>query len=202
LAELFLKNGNHVFGVEPNQEMREAGEWLLRNYGHFTSVDATAEATTLAVDSVDFAVAGQAFHWFDRERARAEFARILRPGGWVVLLWNDRRVGSTPFLVAYEQLLQTYGTDYRTVNHKRIDDQVIGSFFGPGRFRSKTFDNRQIFDRDGLRGRLFSSSYTPEPGHPSYEPMLDELDRIFDRHQVDGQVVFQYETVVYYGQLA
>ncbi len=201
LAELFLKHGNQVFGVEPNPEMRQAGERLLRHYPRFTSIDATAEATTLAASSVDFVVAGQSFHWFDRARARAEFARILRREGWVVLLWNDRRVASTPFLTAYEQLLQRYGTDYRAVDHKRIDAGVIGSFFGAGRFRSKRFDNQQIFDREGLRGRLQSSSYTPEPGHPSYEPMLDELHCIFDTYQVDGRVVFEYDTVVYYGQL-
>src|SRR5689334_15561560 len=83
LAELFLTNGNRVVGVEPNREMRAAGERLLANAPGFTSVDGTAEATTLAAGSVDFVTAGQAFHWFDRALARVEFARILKPEGWV-----------------------------------------------------------------------------------------------------------------------
>jgi SAM-dependent methyltransferase len=202
LSELFLKNGNRVFGVEPNREMRAAGERLLGEYAAFTSVDGTAEATTLPHHSCDFVTAGQAFHWFDRGRARAEFARILRPGGWVVLVWNDRRLGTTPFLEAYERLLQSYALDYAAVNHKQIDDAVIGAFFAPGSFKVATFENRQVFGFDGLKGRLLSSSYTPEPSHPNYTPMLDELRAIFAAHQAGGTVAFDYDTLVYYGRLA
>ncbi len=86
LSRLFLKNGNRVFGVEPNREMREAGERLLGGYASFTSVPGTAEATTLRNGSVDLVTAGQAFHWFQAEETRREFARVLRPGGWAVLI--------------------------------------------------------------------------------------------------------------------
>lgn len=91
-SRLFLDFGCRVFGVEPNPDMRAAGERVLSAYPRFTSLDGSAEATGLAVGSVDFAAAGQAFHWFDPPRARDEFARILRPGGWVVLAWNERRL--------------------------------------------------------------------------------------------------------------
>jgi SAM-dependent methyltransferase len=201
LAELFLKHGNQVFAVEPNREMREAGERLLGHYVNFTSIDGSAEATTLGDRSVDFITAGQAFHWFDRARARAELARILRPRGWVVLVWNERRIGSTPFLEAYERLLRSYSAEYETLNHRQIDQGVISSFFKPGSFRLRSYENRQIFDFDGLRGRLLSSSYTPEASHPSYQPMLDELREIFEAHQSGGAISFEYDTNVYYGQL-
>ena len=62
MTELFLKFGNRVFGVEPNAEMRVAGERLLAKYPSFRSVNATAEATALPNESVDLIVAGQAFH--------------------------------------------------------------------------------------------------------------------------------------------
>ena len=201
LAELFLKNGYRVLGVEPNREMRQAGERMLGDYQQYTSVDGTAEATTLADKSVDAITAGQAFHWFDREKARAEFARILRPGGWVALVWNERRVDSTPFLAAYEQLLRTYSREYETLNHRQVDQQMIAAFFKAGTFSSQTFENRQIFDFEGVTGRLLSSSYTPEPGQSTYQPMLDDLAAIVRAHQVDGSVSFEYDTNVYYGQL-
>src|SRR5437773_2428243 len=105
LSELFLKNGNRVFGIEPNAPMRGAGEKLLERHSKFTSIEGSAEATTLPDDSVDFVVAGQAFHWFDQKLARDEFSRILKPSFWVVLIWNERRTDSTPFLRAYEQML-------------------------------------------------------------------------------------------------
>ena len=201
LTELFLKNGNRVWGVEPNREMRAAGERLLAGVPGFTSVDGTAEATTLAAGSVDFVTAGQAFHWFDRALARAEFARILKPEGWVVLVWNDRRMASSPFLVGYEQLLATYGTDYPHVSHKQIEPVTIGSFFAPGTWHVQRFENTQMFDFDGLKGRLLSSSYTPEPTQPGYQPMLDALGTLFATHQRDGRVAFEYDTTVYYGRL-
>jgi len=200
-TRMLLKNGNRVYGVEPNSDMRKAGEEFLRAYPRFTSVAGTAETTTLDDHSVDFVTAAQAAHWFDREKARREFIRICRPGGWTVLLWNERRTGSTPFLRGYEQLLLDYGTDYQDVRHERTTEQ-IETFFAPSPFQFRTFEYQQEFDYAALEGRLLSSSYTPQPGETRYAPMLRELRRIFDAHQVDGRVAFEYDTRVYYGQLA
>ncbi|HEX8290564.1 MAG TPA: class I SAM-dependent methyltransferase [Pyrinomonadaceae bacterium] len=201
LSELFLKNGNRVYGVEPNREMREAGERLLSAYTNFVSVDGRAEATTLDDASVDFVTAGQAFHWFDPPRARREFMRILRPGGRVVLVWNDRRTSGTPFLEDYERLLLEYGTDYREVSVKYAEESMLAALYGPGEVRTETFDNEQVFDFDGLRGRLTSSSYAPEPGRPNFEPMMRELEALFRRHERAGRVVVAYDTKVFYGRL-
>jgi SAM-dependent methyltransferase len=201
LAEVFLRNGNVVYGIEPNREMREAGERLLSGYPNFHSLEATAEATTLPVQGVDFVTAGQAFHWFQPAEARSEFRRILKLGGWVVLTWNFRQIDTTPFLRAYEQLLNTYGTDYAEVHHRgNATEDGIKQFYGSAP-RLASFPNSQSFDLEGLRGRLLSSSYTPEPGHPAHEPMLQALKAIFDEHQEDGRVAFEYETRLYYGQL-
>ena len=201
LSVLLLKLGSHVFGVEPNREMREAGERLLADYPNFTSVAASAEDTTLPDNSIDIITASQAFHWFDRAKAKEEFLRILKPDGWVALIWNDRQTTTTPFLVEYEHLLQTYATDYKVVNHKELDPSAIGSFFAPGGFNLKTFENRQLFDFQSLKGRLLSSSYVPEEGHPNHEIILRKLREIFDMHNADGRVAFEYETVVYYRRL-
>jgi ubiquinone/menaquinone biosynthesis C-methylase UbiE len=201
LTELFLQNGNHVFAVEPNREMREAGERLLQPYPNFQSVDGRAEATTLAERSVDFVTAGQAFHWFDLEPTRAEFQRILKPKGWVVLIWNERDTTSTPFLRAYEQLLEDYATDYAQVNHKNVDEKMLEDFYGTSAFKLKKFNNQQAFDYEGLKGRLLSSSYTPEVGHPQHALLLAELHKIFQAHQVNGRVAFDYKTLMYYGRL-
>jgi SAM-dependent methyltransferase len=201
LSELFLKNGNRVYGVEPNREMREAGEGFLAAYPNFTSVDGRAEATTLDGASVDFVTAGQAFHWFDPPRARREFMRIIRPGGWVVLVWNDRRTAGTPFLEEYERLLLEYGTDYKEVSVKYAEESMLAALFGPSEMRARSFDNEQVFDFDGLRGRLTSASYTPQPGHPDFDPLMRDLEALFRRHEREGRVVVAYDTKVFYGQL-
>jgi SAM-dependent methyltransferase len=201
LSRLFLDHGNRVFGVEPNREMRKAAEELFADNALFTSVAGSAEETTLTTRSVELVAAGQAFHWFDPQRSRAEFERILEPGGWATLIWNDRRKDSTPFLRAYEELLRTWATDYREVDHTRIGQAEIESFFGPGGLVTASFDNHQSFDFEGLRGRLLSSSYTPAAGHPSHEPMLETLGTIFDTHQLDGQVTIEYDTRLYLYQM-
>lgn len=200
LAQLLLAAGARVFGVEPNREMREAAERLLRDEVGFTSVDGTAEATTLPDGSVDLVTAAQAFHWFDPPAARAEFRRILRPGGFVVLIWNDRRVDTTPFLAGYEELLHRFSGDYAEVNHKQVDDAALRRFFG-GDYDSASFENRQRFDYAGLQGRLLSSSYAPEAGDPRHAPMLAALRELFDAQQQDGAVSFDYDTRVFAGRL-
>jgi SAM-dependent methyltransferase len=204
LTRVFLEAGYQVYGVEPNAEMRVAGEEQLRGAAGFVSVNGTAEATTLPDQSVDLVTAGQAFHWFDRAKAKAEARRILRgrPGGWVALIWNERRVGATPFLAAYEQLLRHYATDYQKVDHRQITAEVLEEFFAPNSLVSRKFENRQVFDFAGVRGRLLSSSYAPPVGHPQHEPMMRELARIFQEHQNMGQVVFEYDTALYAGRLS
>jgi SAM-dependent methyltransferase len=199
-TRLLLENGNTVFGVEPNAEMRQAGERLLAAFPKFTSIAGTAEATTLAGQSVDFVTAAQAAHWFDRARSRREFVRILKPSGWLVLLWNERVTDSTKFLRDYEQLLLSYGTDYQDIRHEHTTD-AVNEFFDPAPFQKRVFDLRQEFDYSGIEGRLLSSSYAPGPEHPQHAPMLKELRRIFDACAVNGRAAFDYKTRVYFGRL-
>jgi SAM-dependent methyltransferase len=200
LSDLFLRNGNPVLGIEPNASMRIMGEGLLKDFENFASVDGTAEATTLKPSSVDFITAGQAFHWFDRGKTKREFARILKPEGWVVLIWNERRLDSTPFLRDYENLLLRYGTDYNDVRHENVAGE-IADFFAPEAFQLRNLENFQHFDFEALKGRVCSASYTPEPGHPNFEPMLSELEKIFSENNSQGIVTFEYDTRVYYGHL-
>ncbi|MDB6006935.1 MAG: SAM-dependent methyltransferase [Prosthecobacter sp.] len=198
-AELFLRAGNAVHAVEPNREMREAAERLLVNYPNFHSINASAQATTLPNHSVDFIVAAQAFHWFNTPETRAEFSRILKPGGHVVLIWNERKLDSTPFLQAFEQLLLTFGTDYTAIRHENVNTAALDSFFS-GAYATHSFANEQRFDFEGLKGRLLSSSYAPAAGQPRHDEMIAELRRIFDAYETSGQVCFEYDTRVHVGR--
>ena len=200
LTELLLKNGNRVFAIEPNEAMRVFAEETLKDYQQFESVDGSAEATALPDDSVDIVIAAQAFHWFDREKTKREFRRILKPKGWVALIWNERRLDSTPFLRAYEDLLLQYGTDYHEVRHENVAGK-LAEFFAPHEFKLVNLDNFQYFNLAGFQGRVASASYTPEPGHPNFEALEAGLQRIFDEHNRDGTVTFEYDTRIYYGHL-
>lgn len=200
-TRLLLENGNQVFAVEPNAEMREAGARLLESYKRLTCVAGTAEETSLPSGSVDFVTAAQAAHWFNRQPAREEFTRILKPDGWCVLIWNERRTANTSFLRAYEQLLLTYGTDYKEVRHERTT-ATIHDFFAPAPYQERVFELRQQFDYEGVAGRLLSSSYAPLAGHPNHAPMMQELERIFRAYAQHRVVEFEYNTRVFYGRLS
>ena len=200
LTELLLETGAEVFAVEPNREMREAAERLLSDYGRFRSVNGTAEATTLPDASVDLITASQAFHWFDVQKSRRELARILGPDGWVALVWNERPPDADAFMDDYDGLLRRHAAEYDRVTQMRADETKIREFFGK-RPESAMFANRQTFDFAGLHGRLMSSSYAPEPGHPEHEPMIAGLRDLFERHNRGGKVIFPYRTLVYFGQL-
>ncbi|MBB5033361.1 class I SAM-dependent methyltransferase [Prosthecobacter vanneervenii] len=197
-AELFLKAGFSVHAVEPNGDMRAAAERLLAPFPNFHSVNASAQATTLPDHSIDLIVAAQAFHWFNSPETRSEFNRILKPGGHIALIWNERKLDSTPFLRVFEQLLLTFGTDYTAIRHENVNAAALASFFS-GPYATHTFANEQRFDFEGLKGRLLSSSYAPAEGQPRHEEMIAELRRIFDAHQVAGQVCFEYDTRVHLG---
>lgn len=201
LAKLFLENGNRVIGIEPNAAMRNAGKEFLRAYKQFSSREGRAEETGLPAGSVDLVAAGQAFHWFDRQRARMEFERILKPRGWVALVWNER-LTTTPFLADYEQLLHRYAPDYAQVDHRNVGEEALAEFFHPGHFRQEVFFIRQQFDWEGVQGRWLSSSYVPAAGQPGHEAMRQELRAMFGRYQQDGQVDWEYKTRVYYGKFA
>jgi SAM-dependent methyltransferase len=200
LTELLLETGAQVYAVEPNKEMREAAERLLSDYGRFRSVNGSAEATTLADDSVDLITASQAFHWFDVPKARRELARVLKPQGWVVLIWNERPPEAGAFLDEYDALLRRHAADYDRVTRMRADEAKMREFFGR-RPQSVVFANQQVLDFAGLKGRLMSSSYAPEPGHREHEPMIAGLRALFERHNRAGKVVFPYRTLAYFDQL-
>ena len=199
LSELFLKNDNRVFGVEPNAEMRVAGEQILANYPKFKSLAGAAESTGLPDASVDFVTVGQAFHWFEQKAARREFERILKPHGWVVIVWNGFQVEKNPVVAGYQQVLLRYGTDYRGVA-REIADTEVEKFFSPGNCKSARFEFQQYFDFEGYKGRVLSASFAPEPGQPNYEPLIEELREVFEANEKDGKVEFDYDTEVYYGQ--
>lgn len=198
-AELFLRHGHVVYGVEPNAEMRAAAEVNRASYPQFRSVAGTAEATSLPADSVDVVVAAQAFHWFDPPKAGSEFARILRPGGLIVLMWNARRSGPGDFLRAYEAFFERHGTDYRRVDHRGLGaDRLQGLF---RQHRMVRLYNEQRLDLDGLKGRVASSSFVPSAEDSGFGPMMEDLEAIFSQFNEGGYVTIEYDTEVHFGKM-
>ena len=142
---------------------------------------------------------GNLFTGLTEKAARIEFERILKKDGWVVIVWNGFEVDKTPVVAGYQHVLLRYGTDYRGVG-REIADTNVETFFSPGKCKRANFEFQQFFDFEGFKGRVLSASFAPEPGHPNYEPLIEELRTIFDANEKQGRVAFDYDTEVYYGQ--
>jgi len=199
----FLKKDYKVIGIEPNEEMRNAGDDYLKDYSKFNSINATAELTTLENNSVELIIAGQAFHWFNIEQARKEFKRILKQDGNILLIWNDRIISGDQFHEVYEDFIKMFAIDYKEVNHKNLDDQsTIQDFFGTeNKLTKKVFENSQALDFTGMKGRVLSSSYMPNESHKDHEFMISVMKKIFTRFQENGKITIKYNTTLFYSKL-
>jgi SAM-dependent methyltransferase len=204
LSELFLQSGNQVFAVEPNKEMRMQAESNFGSNSSFISIDATAEDTGLDDASIDFIVAGQAFHWFDPIPTRREFARILKPKGWVLIVWNERRIVPGGFSEAYEAIGRKFSADKNRGARRAMatgEAAAMKEFFAPDKCERATFSHSHSLDLSGLESLLLSASYMPLPGDTRCDEMLRETRDAFARFQSAGQVVLEYDTNAFYGRL-
>jgi len=201
LTEIFLERNFEVIAVEPNQQMREACSSLISQHPRLRCVDGIAEATSLADHSIDLITVGQAMHWFHLNRTRNEFVRVLRPGGWCAVLYNNRRMTGDAFHEGYENILIEFGADYSAVRDSHFTEDRLAAFFAPGPMRTAHFENSQQLTLEALMGRILSSSYMPQPGQPRYEEMSCAVADLFAHNETGGHVRMEYDCAVCYGQL-
>jgi ubiquinone/menaquinone biosynthesis C-methylase UbiE len=176
-SELFIENKNQVYAVEPNLEMQEAAEVIFKTNPNFIGINGTAETSNLESNSIDLILCAQAFHWFDKDKSKQDFNRILKSNGHICFIWNERSTKSD-FQQNYEQILYDTIDEYNQVNHRNIDKDSIQDFFSPLPMREFTLSNYQLFDLVGLKGRLMSSSYCPKSGE-EHTRLMDQLNLLF-----------------------
>ena len=200
LTELFLENGNRVFGVEPNSRMRYHAGKNLSRFQRFVSVKGTAERTTLRTKSVDLVAMGQALHWFDPDGTAAELARISRPDGGLCIVYNETRRGSN--------VMRTFQEVTDRNEAKRKDVPKVGvrysrRFFQGRRFSRYILPNEQTLDFEGLMGRLISGSQMPTRHEPGKFRKLERDARLlFDSFQEEGRIRLLYDTRLFVGRVA
>jgi SAM-dependent methyltransferase len=200
LSELFLKNGNKVFCVEPNADMRGVAEKNLVRYGPlFVSVDGRAESTTLEPDSVDLIVAGQALHWFDLHGARLEFGRILRRDGRVAIIYNHR-IKRGRLETAYDGLVTRHRRNRPPIPD--ANDAYVSKFLGIRRHDRLILPNSQDLDLDGILGRMASASYMPGRDTRYWSAVEKDARKLVEKYGRNGVVKLRYDTTVYLGRIA
>jgi len=209
LSKIFLDNGNDVYGVEPNDEMRHKGEQFLKEYDKFHSISGKAEFTTLKKHSIDLVVIGQAYHWFNPNISKMELIRILKKSSFdrltnCVLVWNTRKTDDN-FNQNLEQVMKTFSIDYAEVknNLNRVRSLFGVSskfiFFNDIVFKRKVFSNHQLLSFEGLLGRICSSSYMIDEEHRKYNELKDEVFNLFNSYQKNNFVTIKYDLEVFTG---
>jgi SAM-dependent methyltransferase len=196
-TELFINNGNRVYAIEPNRDMRQAAEVFFKGNPLFKSVDATAENTTLDAHSIDLILAGQAFHWFDKSKTKEEARRILKPNHYFVVLYNDRDT-DTPFQYGYENVLNEYQLIYDKIKEREI---ALKQFFSPSGYDVKQFKHSRLLDLEGVLGLFKSSSYIPEKSDKRYPFVMEKITKVFNANAKNGLAELAYKSTLYYGRL-
>jgi ubiquinone/menaquinone biosynthesis C-methylase UbiE len=200
LSELFLENGNTVYCVEPNREMRRAAEKNLSRFApRFISVDGTAEMTNLRDGSIDLIVVGQALHWFNIKETRREFHRILKGKGHIAIVYNFRKEEGK-VEEAYAEVTDKFGRN--RADTPDVDDAYIRRFLKNGKFKKFVIPNSQTLDLKGMLGRLASTSSMPPPGSREWIRVEEEVQKIFDKYSDNGLVVMHYDTTIYLGRIS
>ena len=201
LTSLLVNLGLEVYAVEPNEKFREIAAHKLGQYANFHNVPGDSEVTHLPDYCVKLITVAQAFHWFKPIPTKTEFLRILQPQGYLALIWNNRLIHDSPFMRAYEALMEKYGINYHEVAADRFNPEGLRDFFAPAEMTVFQTPHEQILNWEGLVGRTESISYLPKKGAPRYAEMMQDLQAIHDACAVAGKVVFLYETKVYFGML-
>lgn len=197
-SRLIAAQGPTVIGIEPNDDMRTQAESESLEIENLSYLKGTAEDTTLVDNVADAVLCAQAFHWFNAEAALNEFSRILKPGGWAVLMWNERDE-SDAFTKRYGDLLRELPeTESVEVPRGRAGQALLDSQLFHGQ-ELRHYGNKQVVDRDGLIGRAFSASYAPKD-KPGAEQFTEKLKQLFAEFKENGVVSLIYKTSVYVGQ--
>lgn len=201
LTKQLLEKGSRVYAVEPNGDMRKFAETALYNYNNFVSVNSSAENTSLAEHSVDFITVAQAFHWFDRQKFKAECRRILNDNGKVVLVWNSRDEES-PLILKIEEINRKYCPNFigfsggvRGENAEEFDD------FFTNRCEMKIFNNPLLFNENDFIGRCLSSSYALKENDENYSDYVNELKNIFNKFSENGTLIMPNKTKAFIGRV-
>ncbi len=190
-ARLLAERGCRVIAVEPNASMRAKAEAHPR----VEYLEGNAEQTGARDASIDLVLAAQAYHWFDEGPALAEFARVLRPGGRLAVMWNvpdEKDAGGA----GYREIMLRYATEPPTSPWNNFNPPSLAGDARFEGFRERVFLFAQDLSCEALIGRAMSASYAPSSGR-AREAMEADLAHLYSRHERAGLFALRYLTRVY-----
>ncbi len=174
LTSELVARGLQVIAVEPVEQM--AAELSSRLPGVQVR-QASADATGLPGGQAEAVLAAQSFHWFATLEAVQEIRRLLRPRGWLVLLWN-RRDQSHPVWQAVTELIEPLRGDEPTHEGDRWRS-ALSAGGGFGTLTHRRFAHAVTADQEGLEDRVLSISFVACQPPEVRRRIRAELERIW-----------------------
>jgi ubiquinone/menaquinone biosynthesis C-methylase UbiE len=199
LTRHFVEVAGLVYAVEPDEAMLTWARRSLSGHPSFRPILASAEATSLPAHSVDLILAGQALHWFEPDTARREFMRILKPGGWLAVVWNHP---ADPALGNALSAILTAENGWDATPISRPPQKPFSFYFGSDEYTRLTTSAMQQETWDEFLGSLCSDSHAPDGDHPAYPQLARAARQVFDQFSRDGWVAVRYATELCLGQMA
>jgi SAM-dependent methyltransferase len=193
LTRVLVRHAREVIAVEPLDGMRAV---LEREVPAARILKGTAEAIPLDDESVDAVFVAEAFHWFDLDRAPAEIARVLRPGGGIAVVWN-RPGAKVPWLDEVYDALKAH-----RIEHNRLPDKVqwrgaIEAVFGP--LHEDVAPNAHVMDRELLLANMSSHSSIGALPRDRLAAAIAAVNEVADRHGIDHATI-PIRTLIYTAQ--
>lgn len=197
-TKLLLDAGFNVYAVEPNEKMSSVSKGKFINYDRFNLIKGTSERTWLNDNSISLITAAQSFHYFDLDKTKKEFKRILKKDGFVALLWNFR-LRTSEFIKEYENTIYNMHSKKikPTYAQNNMSDMLFKDFFA--NHCMFNIPNSQEFTFDELWERTLSNNNMPKEGEIRYLELYDSIKDLFDRYSKDGKVLFKYRTQIVIG---
>lgn len=198
-SKLLLAEGFKVFGVEPNNDMRQKAEYELKDFENFISILGTSENTTLSDKSIDLITVAQAFHWFDIKKFLIECNRILKENGYIAILYNNGDY-STEVINSISELSKRYCPKYvGSSGGIERNPMIFDNFFDE--YTVKVFKNNYQLNMEQFIGLNFSASYAPKIDNPNYELYLKKLIDLFEKYSEQGILEMPNNTICRLGKV-
>ncbi|MBP1550806.1 MAG: class I SAM-dependent methyltransferase, partial [Oscillospiraceae bacterium] len=195
-----LEIGNKVYGVEPNHNMLDTAKCELEKFNNFIPVNGSSSATVLIENSIDIITVAQAFHWFDVKEFYRECKRILKPNGYIILIWNTRDLSDTLNKDSYK-IFEKYCPEFKGFSGGMTEDDIRIKDFFNNRYKKLCFENPIVYTKETFIKRCLSASYSLTVNDNRFMEYIEELDKLFEKYSVSGTLIMKNYTIAYIGTL-
>lgn len=195
-----LEQGYKVYCVEPSASLQQQAEALLSQCDRFIPVLASAESTSLAEQSVEAITVASAYHWFEQEQFLRECQRIIKPNGYIFLIYNIRKSDDLLSL-EQKQICQRYCPDFSSFHHGADKTRENCSAFFQEGWQEALFPHDLTYSKEQFLSRCLSSSYSPPQSHPDYPAYRQALEKLIEKHAENELITVHNYTACWYGKV-